>query len=75
MNDSKLTLEDIVENISGDEIRQVRTFEEALALANQEMLELLSSEWYLDLPGTDLSVRDQLRKSGDGRRRARGSVS
>jgi len=31
MNESKLTLEDIVENISGDEIRQIRTFEEALA--------------------------------------------
>jgi hypothetical protein len=43
MNDDKLTLEDIVENIPEDEIRQVRTFERALA--NLEILELISSEW------------------------------
>ena len=60
MKDSALTLEDIVENISQDELHQVRTFEDALALANQEILELISSNWDLDLLGTDLSLRDRL---------------
>ena len=60
MQNSEFTIEDIVENISNDEIHQVRTFEEALALANQEMLELLSSGWNCDLAGNDVSVRDQL---------------
>jgi hypothetical protein len=59
MIDDKITLEDIVENISEAEILQVRTMDDARALANAELLERIAVG-DLDLPGSDLSVRDRL---------------
>ena len=58
-NDNEVTLEDIVQNISEDEIRQVRTFDQALTLANVELIDWVASG---DLvPVSDaMTVRDQL---------------